>query len=168
MLDNIISNKYFVIALIIALIVIIYLYSQKKSCSIEPMRNIDVTVVSDEIDEKPWAEDGNNGKYRRVDNGTRSCKQNKYNSRNKNNGKNRGILKRTDENYGKYIENENNNRQKKRGRIDNDIPQPLDMRPDLSQCQPCICPGDDDSDSDEEYENKRRRNRNKNRNAIKN
>lgn len=40
MFSDVISNKYFIIALIIALIVLLYLYSQKKTCEIEGMQSL--------------------------------------------------------------------------------------------------------------------------------
>jgi len=150
MFDNIVSNKYFVIALVIALIVIIYLYSQKKSCNVENMQNL--SPLTSNIDEKPWASDSDTGKYRSV--------KNYLNKKLKNPKR-----KRKDEIYQKYMENNDdydltskkNIRQKRRKNKSKNVPlaglqyvpQPVDDRPDLSQCQPCICPGDS-SDSDSE------------------
>lgn len=146
MFDKLLSNKYFIIALIIALVVVIYLYSQKKSCDIEGMRNIDLAPLSQEIIERPWADDDDDGKYRKVNK--------KTDKNNKNN------LKRKDEVYMEYEGCEDitpkKNHQKKKKKVKNSIPKPLDDRPDLSQCQPCICPQDkqieyeDSSDSDED------------------
>ena len=137
MFDDIVSNKYFIIALIIALIVVIYLYTQKQSCAVEGMRNIDLTQLPYKLDEKPW-----------VDNKTdKSVAPQKKNCNKQ--------TKRTDEIYNMYIESDSitepvkkRKQSKRRKSTVNGIPQPLDMRPDLSQCQPCICPGDS-SDSDD-------------------
>lgn len=167
MFENIVSNKYFIIALIIALAVLLYLYSQKKSCSVEGMQNIDFVEVDTEIEEKPWADDNNDGKYKNINRQTNT-------SFNKKTDKN-NMLKRKDQLYKQYMEykessdpNERraakflddkimpeNNRFKKRY-IKNNIPEPINDRPDLSQCQPCICPQDrllaidDDSESDDD------------------
>lgn len=46
--DNIITNKWFVVALIIALIVVIYLYSQKK-CGTESMCNLDLITLPQKV-----------------------------------------------------------------------------------------------------------------------
>lgn len=53
MLDDIVSNKYFVIALIIALIVLLFLYSQKGFCpnSKEGMRTLDIMRIKATIDD---------------------------------------------------------------------------------------------------------------------
>ncbi|XWV24822.1 hypothetical protein QJ856_gp0961 [Tupanvirus deep ocean] len=159
MFDNIVSNKYFIIALVIALVVVIYLYSQKKSCEIEGMKNLDLTPLSHELVEKPWTEDENDGKYKSVNNKF-DKHADQYNKRKTN--KNNNYLKRKDEIFQEYIEYDSyedvipENKKQRRKRVypnnNNDIPKPLDNRPDLSQCQPCVCPGDDDyDDDDDEY-----------------
>jgi hypothetical protein len=113
MFDNATSNKYFIIALIIALIVVLYLYSQKKSCDIENM---------DTIVDRPWANDD----------------ESQYRSVKSDNSKNR--LKRRDEIFIEYTESTSDNDTtpvKKRK-----APKPMDNHPELAQCPPCICPGD--------------------------
>lgn len=118
--DGILSNKYFVIALIIALVVVIYLYVQKRSCKFEGMRNID---LSSEMIERPWAEDDDiHGRYKSV------------NRRNYRNSYRKKILDK-DELYEKYSEKYDDNDKKVRK---SRLPKPMDDRPDLSQCQ-CVC-----------------------------
>jgi hypothetical protein len=53
-MDNLLTNKYFCIAIIIALLIIVYLYSQKKSCEVEGMQNVDLTPLAQELTETPW------------------------------------------------------------------------------------------------------------------
>ena len=114
-LEDIITNKYFVIALIIALIVVLFLYSQKK-CRIEGMRNIELIKSGDM--EKAWTED---------------C----YGNYKFGNSKKNDYLKRRDELLEKYLDNEYQRISKK----NNDFPMPMDDRPDLGNCQPCApCP----------------------------
>ena len=62
------TNKYFVIALILIVIVLIYLYYKKKTCDVEGMQNVDLTVLSQSMAEKPWSDDYNDDKYKRVGN----------------------------------------------------------------------------------------------------
>jgi hypothetical protein len=176
MFDNVISNKYFIIALIIALIVVLYLYSQKKSCNVEGMKNVDLSSLSQEIAENPWTNDANDGKYKSVNN-----KFDRYADHNtkKKTGQN-NFLKRKDEVYQDYVAYDGyeelipeNIRQKRKTMSmpinSNEVPKPLDKRPDLSQCQPCICPGDilddDDDDEDDEYKYRQKRKR-KNKKKI--
>ena len=173
MFDNIVSNKYFIIALVIALIVVIYLYSQKKSCDVEGMSNLNLTSLSQEITEKPWTEDDSDGKYKSVN------KLDKYADRNtkKKTGKNGNFLRRKDEVYDQYMKYdgyeimipENVRQRRKRSSTNyNNIPRPLDDRQDLSQCQPCICPQDDDDDDDyddddnDDYDYTKNKRKNKN------
>ena len=139
MSENFLTNKYFVIALIIALIVLLYLYSRKRSCAIEGMKNLNLV-----------------GQF----NGKESLSVNNINNNNKPKYNDNKYSKENNQNYGTYLEfggdgyNRISNRRKS---TINNIPQPLDMRPDLSQCQPCICPQYSDSDSD--YSPARRRSR---------
>lgn len=149
MFDDLVSNKYFIIALIIALLVVLYLYSQKESCSVEGMQNIDFTPLSHELIEKPWTDKNNGLKYKSVNNAfdTHADKKTKQ----KIGGSN--FLKRKDETYEKYMEQQDNdpvniNQKPKKIAKNPNVPQPLNDRPDLSQCQPCICPNDIPSTSD--------------------
>lgn len=164
--------KYLIIALIIALLVMVYLYLTKKTYKTEGMNNI----------EHPWAEPG----------------ETQYRSVNRTNRPNKNYVKRKDELYDRYVRgndsinhdldkidnekinykktNENNVGEKispkskdiidiRRDLNENkfNIPQPLDDRPDLSQCQPCICDRDSDSESDIIYIKAKRNKSKKNR-----
>ena len=156
-----IDNKYVIIALIIALIVVLYLYSQKKSCDVEGMKNIDLTPLSQELVEKPWEDNRTDnvidGKYKSVNNNfDKFADQHTKKKTGRNN-----TLKRRDEIFQEYVKYdgydtvipENISQKRKIMPINsNEVPKPLDDRPDLSQCQPCICPGDDDDDDDDDYE----------------
>jgi len=209
-MDNLLSNKYFCIAIIIALIIVVYLYSQKKPCEIEGMRHVDLTPLAQELTEHPWTnrvDESNNKEYNNqfdefADEYTNlKLTKNGYRPQN--------YLKRSDVAYEKYIENErytphvpntyrfNRYRQhsdpirsrrtslgprsaplgprsarlgprsaplgprRPRQNLDeyDDIPKPLDRRPDLSQCQPCVCPQDSlistEDDSDSEYQQRK-------------
>lgn len=184
-MDNLLSNKYFCIAIIIALIIVVYLYSQKKSCDVEGMRHLDLTPLAQELTEHPWTnrvDESNNKEYNNqfdefADEYTNlKLTKNGYRPQN--------YLKRSDVAYEKYIENErytphvpntyrfnryqqhsvpirsrsaSTRSRRPRQNLDeyDDIPKPLDRRPDLSQCQPCVCPRDSlistEDDSDSEY-----------------
>lgn len=48
-MDNLLTNKYFCIALVIALVVMVYLYSKADYCSIEGMRSINFTPIGKEF-----------------------------------------------------------------------------------------------------------------------
>lgn len=178
-MDNLLTNKYFCIAILIALIVLIYLYTQKKSCSIEKMDNLEFTQVnapvgapsnplvgaafdrrnsfdddsdseSDEFGDD--IDDHNNypdsiadqlAKYRAVRLGqNRKFKKNpSYVARGMRGV--RGVSGMSDMSGMSGMSGVSG------------VPRPLDDRPDLSQCQPCICPQDDlfaDDESEVEYE----------------
>ena len=187
MFDNIVSNKYLIIALIIALIVVIYLYMQKRSCEVEGMKNIDLTPLPHQLSEKPWVNNNNNNNNNNSNNSNNSNNDNdnKYKTNGNKFDKNADAiakkrygnnkqLKRADEIYNIYVDSDDElqnpnkiitgNRRKqqtvhRRRSTINGIPQPLDMRPDLGPCQPCICPGDSDSTSDDKPKRKRTNNK---------
>lgn len=147
MFDNIVSNKYFVIALVITVIVVLYLYSRKKSCNIEGMQNVDLLRTPPKIDEMPWANDYETGKYRNIDKHPK-----KHNKKiNKNN-----YLKRKDLLYRQYAKHDNDNidihkrKRQNQSNISNPQRGKVYWESDsqiLGQCQPCICPKNDESDS---------------------
>lgn len=135
-LDDLLRNKYFCIAILIALVVLLYLYSQKQSCDIEPMSNIgiDFSTLSPELTENPWTESGDD--HKQVGNKFDIMADNRTRSKLKSDGHlYRKFLKRTDQNYEQY------------GREDfgynAPVPKPLDTHPELSQCQPCRCDRND-------------------------
>jgi len=106
MFDDIVSNKYLIIALIIALIVVLYLYYRKKSCAVEGMKNLDLAPVgsSYELD------------YGQIPDKKMKRKKKKY-------IKQKNELSDSDDSS-------------------TESPKPLDPRPDLGNCVPCVCPGD--------------------------
>jgi len=161
MFEKLLTNKYFCVAIIVALIVVLFLYSQKKSCDVEGMQNVDLTPLGQELAEAPWTTDKGGRKHKSVGN-----KFDKYADlynilKLKKHGYSyTDFLKRADDSYRTYVENENYSpldedhlTGKRRPPLD-DIPRPIDTHPELSQCQPCICPQDriratdDDSDID--------------------
>ena len=80
MFDNLLECKYLIIILIIALIVVLYLYNKKKSCQVtEGMHNIDFPWEKSNT-MYPWARDGET-KYRRVDDNNQM--ENQFFSKNK-------------------------------------------------------------------------------------
>jgi hypothetical protein len=153
MFDNLLQNKYFCIAIIIALIVAIYMYSQKKSCDVEGMQNVDLTTTAQELTETPWTTrpGGDNHKVvgDRFDRFADAFVKNKL----KRNGYSyTDFLKRSDQEYIDYVSQEGyrplgrdkgNARQRKFLSQEDDVPRPLDSHPELSQCQPCRCPDDE-------------------------
>lgn len=149
MFDNILTNRYLMIALIIALIVVLFMYIQKGSCNTEGMDNVDLTPLAQELTEKPWTNREGGGDQRRVDN-----KFDKFADKYvRNKLKKEGIdappfLTRLDQKYRAYMEKHGKTNvhmdrpfydQYEDGDFDTVIPKPLDSRPDLSQCQPCRC-----------------------------
>jgi hypothetical protein len=167
MFEELISNKYFVIALIIALIVVLYLYSQKKSCEIEGMKNVDLTPLPQNLVEHPWTNDFNQH-YKHVNNAF----DKKADAETRKRLGDVTFAPRADQTFERQLESEDDEEIEELRRkilkrramktmktMKNRHPRPLDLRPDLSQCQPCICPGgkkgitlDSDSDDDDEYE----------------
>lgn len=121
MSDTIFTNKYFVIALMIAFIILLYLYSQTRSCTIENAKN------SNSREKFTKFTKVNNPLMEKTDSPAKTQADNK-------------IVMNDDDNFYTLMEfgGDNYGRGNKRKSIINGIPQPLDMRPDLSQCQPCI------------------------------
>lgn len=157
MLDDLLTNKYLCIALIIALLVVLFMYSQKKSCEIETMSNVDLTPLAQELVEPPWTDRPGGDDHKRV--GNRFDRNADRYTKNKliSNGYDyTKFLKRSDQSFKKYMESYDNmedmydmddmNDQdmtrpyhNSYGNNDPLVPRPLDDRPDLSQCQPCVC-----------------------------
>lgn len=145
MLDNLLTNKYFCAAVIIALILILYMYHTKQSCNIEGMSNVDLSPLAQELTEKPWAEQNNTSQYSLVGKNSFNDKADKYVEKKlKKNYKYIKPLKRSDQIYNsgqnKVISNNLANKKNRK-------PIPLDNHPELSQCQPCKC-NNSDTDSD--------------------
>lgn len=148
MLDNLLTNKYFCIAIVIALVLILYMYHTKQSCNIEGMSNVDLTPLAQELTKKPWAEQKNTSSYELVGPNEFNNNVDKYVKQKlkKNGYKYMTPLERKDQIY-----EQSKNLKKKKHTIKKD-PVPLDNHPELSQCQPCKCElTDTDSDSDSDY-----------------
>jgi hypothetical protein len=144
MFDELLTNKYFCAALMIALALGVYMYMTKSSCGIEGMRNVDLSPLSHEIIETPWVErqSGPNKKYVNNDfdkyaddHSKKKLKKNKYSYTD--------WKKRSDERYVDYVNNIHNSGHKPKTKNTPGLyPKPIDDRPDLSQCQPCRCDTD--------------------------
>lgn len=174
-MDSLLTNRYFCIAILIALCVVIYLYSQSDYCSIEGMQNVDLTPVDQEFNPNPWTTNANGSLYGKVNTKAdmeadakilAQLKKERSNATN--------FLPRTDVLYANYLKSEDSeyltddlddsdnsddftdtdtptpvkkpSTKKKRSSTSNSRsnsrsishdPQPIDTRPDLSQCQPC-------------------------------
>lgn len=161
MLDNLLTNKYLMIALILILVYVLFIYSQKRSCGVEGMENMDLTPLAQELTQRPWTDFPDGDNHGRVN--TRFDKRadayvkakllkNGYGKQN--------FLERSDQNFEKYMDDADNREPKRvvpaqkvaskpfHDQYDEDYndvmedyiaPRPLDARPDLSQCQPCNC-----------------------------
>lgn len=114
MLENILTNKYFVIALIFALFILFFLYIQNRPCKIECMRNIDLEPLPCEAEEKLY--DGN---YKKVGKNVTSKRKTKKSKRDVNNSE---------------------EKPSKLGTLNGKSPQPYNASSKLDQCQPCVCP----------------------------
>ena len=73
-MDNLLTNKYFCIAVLIALIIVIYLYSQSNYCSIEGMEKVDLTPLAQELVEHPWTNDVGGSTYGKYDGPGHDCR----------------------------------------------------------------------------------------------
>ncbi len=147
-MDKILTNKYFCIAILIALAVVIYLYSQNKSCDIEGMQNVDLTPLAQELTSGPWTDEPGSSTYGRV-----GTKFDKYADKfSKANLKRRGykftnFLLSSDADYLGYVSDSSGSdtladtsaksNRRRTNRSSRRIPRPFNDRPDLSQCQPC-------------------------------
>jgi len=109
-----------IIVVFIILIIIIFSLYWKKSRSIENMKNINSL---DELVDRPWTNSRTGDRYRKV-NTAKAKRQKKLYDQEERYISGDGFRKSRD-------------------------PIPLDDRPDLSQCQPCICP-EVDKEKDEE------------------
>jgi hypothetical protein len=160
-MDNLLTNKYFCIAVLIALGVLLYLYSQKDSCSMEPMQNLNLTPLSQELSQHPWTDSLDGSTHASADtkfdeyadaHTKQKLKNNNYHVAN--------FLPRSDVAFMNYamsdsdisdnllsssspmpIRKRKSKKTNKLSRSAPSVPQPIDTRPDLSQCQPCPpCP----------------------------
>lgn len=158
MFDNLLECKYLIIILIVALIIVLYLYSKQKSCHVkEGMHNVDFPWEKNDTI-YPWARDGE-AKYRSVDD--------YYHPENQKKLKNKYKVFEEDEDYTIKTNKNIIHEQYKFDEIytssdeEDNLPQPIDTRPDLAQCQkryqcpPCNC-NKDDHDFDKEFKKTRR------------
>jgi len=114
----------------------LYLYSQKDSCDVETMRNVDLTPLIQEVSENPWTNDESGLTHRKVgDKFDKMADQLTKLKLKKNGYSYTNFLGRSDESLQKYVSREEFGSET--------IPKPLDSHPELSQCQPCKCPQDD-------------------------
>jgi len=152
-MEKFLTNKYFCLAILIALVVMVFLYSQKTdSCRVEGMQGVDLSMLAPELTENPWTDNNEGGNYKYVGdkfdfNADATVKANLT----KEGYKYTNFAGRLDQDYEKYVAM-NPIRQRNQ---ETNIPLPMDTRPDLSQCQPCRCDGRsaiyEDTDSSEEY-----------------
>lgn len=192
-MDHILTNKYFCIAILIALAVLLYLYSQNRSCEIETMRTVDLTPLAQELNSPPWTNSLDPSNYGKVNtkfdlmaDAYTKAKLIKNGYRVKNN------VPSDSQEFAKYQRSETSpastsasdsasdsmtvtdsesdsatdskfgRRNRFRSRNQFRLPQPLNDRPDLSQCVPCPpCGGAKSS-----RRANRIRNRNRNRNRV--
>ena len=149
MFEELLSNRYFTIALIIALALFVYMYSQKEPC--EGMRNVDLTPLAQELTEKPWV-NRMAGDYKNVGNSFDRFADKYVKLKLKKNGYDyTDFLARSDERFIEYenegfdVESPEKKQMKKLSqkkqikKTRTSIPMPLDINPELSQCQPCKC-----------------------------
>jgi len=156
-MDSILTNKYFCIAILIALAILLYLYSQNRSCEIEQMRTVDLTPLAQELSSAPWTDDVSDGSdYGRV--GTKFDKMADAYTKaklKKNGFKITGNVPRIDVEFNRLQNSDNSSNtsdssgsdsnssnsasptKKSRVRKQYRLPRPLNDRPDLSQCVPC-------------------------------
>jgi hypothetical protein len=157
-MDSLLTNRYFCIAILIALCVVIYLYSQSDYCSIEGMQNVDLTPIDQEFTSHPWTNNVNGSLYGKVNTKENIETDAKILAQLKKEGYSAtNFLPRKDVLYMNYIKSEDltdsldnsddssdaetttpvKKTSSKKKRSSRSNPQPIDTRPDLSQCQPC-------------------------------
>jgi len=143
-MDNFLTNKYFCLAIIIALGIMVYLYQTRDSCTIEGMDNVDLSMLAPELTDEPWAREGDDEKYRRYDskfnkNADETVKENLK----KKGYKYTNFLKGPGEMFEEYEKANNSS-----------YPKPKDDHPELGACQPCNCNSDESEDTEEFYRRK--------------
>lgn len=149
-MNNLLTNKYFCIAILIALIVVVFLYFRKKSCNMEGMTNIDLTSLGHQPTEQNIFSKtlGRSDQLKKIsDKGLDKTELKKYLKKGKDKldrSDFKDYLEKGKDKLKKYLKKHQDKYPDKKL---SGVPMPLDNRPDLSQCQPCICPGDSLSDS---------------------
>lgn len=157
MFDNLLTNRYFCIAIIIALLIVLYLYSQQKSCGVEGMQNIDLTPLAQELTETPWTNDPEGGNYKKYDNKFDKFADMYTKEKLKKNGyKYTNFLESEGERYIQYAKKDKDDEILKYmegiKRMNSALPKPTESK-GSKQCQPYKYPkskliSDDESDSE--------------------
>jgi hypothetical protein len=140
-MENLLSNKYFCLALIVVVAFLLYLYYQKSPC--EGFTGIPLQFGPQHLYEPPWA--NYPGDYKRYNNKFDLMADQEAHKKLKRLGlenENFKPLKSLDNMHKKYV-----NSMKKYWKLpyydprdmDTYYPKPLDDHPELSQCQPCNC-----------------------------
>lgn len=142
MWDTLFTNKYFCLAMLVAFGVVAFLYMQKENCNIEGMRNVDLSVLAPELTESPWTSRTDGDDHKIVNNKFDKLADKYVQAKLKHHGYSvTKPLSRSDVSFGKYMQENYGSLKGKKKK--SSVPQPLDTRPDLSQCQPCKCPSFD-------------------------
>lgn len=133
-METLLTNKYFCVAVLVALVVMVYLYiNQTDYCSVEGLQNVNLTPLGQELVKDP----GTNRVNDKFDREADAYVKNKHKIKN--------FLPRADVSYRKYMESSDEidstpiHLKHRKKSSHSFYPQPLDTRPDLSQCQPCKC-----------------------------
>ena len=154
-MDSFLTNKYFCLALIVALAVILYLYNTRDACIVEGMDNVDLSVLAPELTDFPWATNGEEGPYQYVNSkfnreADETVKRNLAKQ-----GYKADFLKSSGEVFEEYEQENRSGKLMRNGGNGNGkkFPTPKDDHPELAQCQPCNCDADD-IDTEEYYERK--------------
>jgi len=114
---NILTNKYFVVALVIFVILLLYLYFTKKSCNVESMANLQLPSGDDESHD--------------MHDSAKICAKNKTS---------KNIKQSKLVNQSKNVKQSKLTNPIKSPTLNFTNPEPYDTRPELAACQPCICP----------------------------
>ena len=160
-MDNILTNKYFCVAILVALGVVIFMYSRKGSCEAEPMRSVNFAPIETGMTSIPWTNRPGASDLGAV--GTlfdktadalaiKKLESEKY--------KVYKPLPRSDQRFAMSVSDSDTDtdsdmdtstpqprRRTHRTRRSSgkkyNYPMPMDSRPDLSQCHPCNCERND-------------------------
>lgn len=137
MLDRLLTNRNFSLALIVALLLLLahhvhmMYYSKNETCSIEGMQNVDLTPLAQELVEKPYGNYA--GGYKKWNNKFDLFVDNYVKEKLKRNGyKYTDFLSRTDEKFVEYDKEGFKN-------LKDDEPKPASFRKEYSRCKPCDC-----------------------------
>ena len=145
--ENLLTNKYFTMALLFAVLVLGIMYYQGSF--VEGMTNVDLLSTAQELTEKPWIDDPvNTYPYKMVNNTFDKYSDNYVKKKLKKRGYkyNRDFLQRIDQTQARYMKANNDMIKPFYDQYDTQqetemlsFPKPMDAHPELSQCQPCKC-----------------------------